>query len=131
MLTAQNWWYAPPPPSKRSGQEPEGFYRPSSPTHSYLRVPKPPRLRRLAFEFGDYEFREADYQQILLWAKALGETAEKIIQTLESTSLCVDNLDDGYLISDAERRLLDELGLSDVKRIGTFEFNHETELEIG
>jgi hypothetical protein len=40
-------------------------------------------LASARFRVGDYEFREADYRQILLWAKALANTPEKIIETLE------------------------------------------------
>jgi Leucine-rich repeat (LRR) protein len=39
------------------------------------------------FRVGNYDFREADYQQILLWAKALDKTPEKIIEALEKTSV--------------------------------------------
>jgi hypothetical protein len=45
------------------------------------------------FRVGSYEFREADYQQILLWAKALENTPEKIIEALEKTSFRVEDLD--------------------------------------
>ena len=48
-------------------------------------------LASARFRVGDYEFREADYQQILLWAKALEKTPETIIETLENTSFDVDD----------------------------------------
>jgi hypothetical protein len=38
------------------------------------------------FRVGDYAFREADYLQILLWAKTLESSPEKIIETLQNTS---------------------------------------------
>ncbi len=59
-------------------------------------------LASARFRVGSYEFREADYQQILLWAKALENTPEKIIEALENTTLNVDgrlNIDDHDVIS--------------------------------
>ena len=47
-------------------------------------------LASARFRVGDYEFREADYRQILLWAKALENTPEKIIQTLKETTVDVE-----------------------------------------
>jgi hypothetical protein len=40
-------------------------------------------LASARFRVGKYEFREADYQQILLWAKALEKTPEEIIGALD------------------------------------------------
>lgn len=36
------------------------------------------------FRVGRYEFRDADYRQIVLWANALEKTPEEIVETLES-----------------------------------------------
>jgi hypothetical protein len=41
-------------------------------------------LASARFRVGRYEFRDADHRQILLWAKALEKTPEKIIETLEN-----------------------------------------------
>jgi hypothetical protein len=42
-------------------------------------------LSAARFRVGSYEFRDADYRQILLWANALEITPEKIIETFENT----------------------------------------------
>jgi hypothetical protein len=34
---------------------------------------------------GKYEFREQDYQQILIWAREAGETPEDLVSFLEDT----------------------------------------------
>jgi hypothetical protein len=46
-------------------------------------------LASARFRVGKYEFREADHQQILLWADVLKSTPEKIIETLEETKVPV------------------------------------------
>ncbi len=58
-----------------------------------LARPRATSLASARFRVGGYEFREADYQQILLWAKALEKTPETIIKTLENTSFRVEDRD--------------------------------------
>jgi hypothetical protein len=36
------------------------------------------------YKIGDYEFREADHEQIQRWARMLGITAEKMVKGLKS-----------------------------------------------
>jgi hypothetical protein len=50
-------------------------------------------LASARFRVGNYEFRDADYRQILLWANALEKTPEKIIETLENTRSAVSQFD--------------------------------------
>ena len=48
------------------------------------RLTSPATIR---FRIGDYEFREPDYRQILLWAEALGKSPENILQGTSKNSM--------------------------------------------
>jgi HJR/Mrr/RecB family endonuclease len=52
-------------------------------------------LPSVRFRVGDYEFRQADYRQILLWAKALESTPTKIVGTFRNTTVVVTYVVDG------------------------------------
>ena len=40
---------------------------------------------------GDYEFREPDYQQILLWAKAVGMTPDELVREMQCHQFVVSD----------------------------------------
>ena len=47
------------------------------------------RTDAIRHRIGDYEFRESDYRQILIWAKAVGMTPDELVMEMQSHRLVV------------------------------------------
>ena len=66
---------------------------------------------------GDYEFRESDYTQVLIWAKAVGMSPEELVATLEEREWGSISVVDGAVTSLMWRFEGVELDLSHVPRL--------------
>ena len=66
------------------------------------------RTDTIRHRIGDYEFREPDYRQILIWAKAVGMTPEGLMERMQRGGLEVS---DGVLIDIDVGRIFTGIGL--------------------